>query len=305
MFPTAEAAAEAYDESALQMLGRKARTNFLWRTSIAEEDCKQLLLSNMGIAKEEEEELAAAVVTSHHSPKPIVVGSMPPVPSTGLGGKREYRGVGMGRKRPRVTSASPPVPLAALISSHSTPTHSSKGSSAVDASREGADFRSESPLPNWREQIYYWTGSFTFDGRSGRLRWTGRWLGSFSGRPTVDEFLAASQTFDYFSEVKLDREEIIKDGLLRPPSHLSFNGYFNMQSDVSTSLEHFEERFSLTLRPEENVIDENKLVAAGSGESEFGAFVMSGVYILGAESLDLSRKYIITGPYEEQFIETF
>ena len=110
--------------------------------------------------------------------------------------------------------------------------------------------------PDWRDQIYYWTGDsfpcvscdniypyviiiillliltciidgcpllglLSVDDDNSCLVWKGSWLGSFTGKPNPEEFAWSTNEFEYMGERVTNSDDLYAQGLLRPKS-----GYF-------------------------------------------------------------------------------
>ena len=85
---------------------------------------------------------------------------------------------------------------------------------------------------DWREQIYYWTGELSFDAANRRLKWRGSWLGSFVGKPEPEEFAWNNNEFEYVSG-KVDEQQVVVNGQLRPPNTAFFHGFYMMDATGS------------------------------------------------------------------------
>jgi hypothetical protein len=153
-------------------------------------------------------------------------------------------------------------------------------------------------LPDWRDQIYYWTGRLELDRHLGRLVWRGNWLGSFHGKPGAEEFVAEglSQLFEYEGDEVLEEEVWVCGILTPPPRPLRFTGYYMMDNDDSGHPERFlEKEFVMSFEERGgNVAQERFFLVRGHGESEFGPFITNGTYSAYTGVLDMARKYVIS-----------
>jgi hypothetical protein len=183
--------------------------------------------------------------------------------------------------------------------------------------------------PDWREQIYYWTGTLAVDVTNSCLSWKGSWVGSYTGRPEVGEFLMSNNYFEYTSEVIADVTSLLthRDGgsvcedaqeignsdlLLRPPSSF-FRGFYMMDNDGSGSLERyldkdyyieFDEIQQATTAPvplqqQEDysstvglVVEPPVYSVLGKGDSDFGVFILTGTFDSALGVMEMARQYI-------------
>lgn len=147
--------------------------------------------------------------------------------------------------------------------------------------------------PDWRDQIYYWVGNLTYDDASQNLLWKGRWIGSFSGKPSAEEFNSGSNEF-YYTSSTVDRNKVVVNDsagldLLLPVSGM-YKGYYMMENNEGESERYNDKEFAIEFEsvasntPVYNVI--------GKGDSEFGVFILNGTYDARSKVLDMCRQYI-------------
>lgn len=144
--------------------------------------------------------------------------------------------------------------------------------------------------PDWRDQIYYWTGFLSYDTLNTCLLWKGSWLGSFTGKPNPDEFSWSSNEFEYLGEM-IGLEELYVHGLLRPRSG-RFKGYYMMDNDGSGSLEKYLDNEYYVEFEEVRGLHPPRYTVVGKGDSDFGTFVLTGTYNAGNRVLEMARQYI-------------
>lgn len=160
-----------------------------------------------------------------------------------------------------------------------------------DRTTDGISDEGEDDLePDWRDQIYYWTGLLSFDNLKSCLLWKGSWLGSFSGKPNPDEFSWSSNAFEYNGEV-INFDDIYVHGLLRPRSG-RFKGYYMMDNDGSGSLEKYLDNEYYVEFEEVRGLHPPRYTVVGKGDSNFGTFVLTGTYNAGNRVLEMARQYI-------------
>ena len=144
--------------------------------------------------------------------------------------------------------------------------------------------------PDWRDQIYYWTGLLSFDTANSCLLWKGSWLGSFTGKPNPEEFAWSTNEFEYSGE-QLNLDDLYVQGLLRPKSGY-FKGFYLMDNDGSGSLEKYLDNEYYVEFEEVRGLHPPRYTVIGKGESDFGTFVLTGTYNAGNRVLEMARQYI-------------
>lgn len=127
-----------------------------------------------------------------------------------------------------------------------------------------------------------------------KLKWCGRWLGSFVGKPDPEEFIWNNNEFEYISN-NIDINDIIINNQLRPPSSICFEGYYMMDATgTGKHVKYYDKQFFVEFQQLENTDDTNdiKYFVLGKGDSEFGPFLLSGTYCVSTKLLDMSRQYM-------------
>ena len=145
--------------------------------------------------------------------------------------------------------------------------------------------------PDWRDQIYYWTGLLSFNEENSCLLWKGSWLGSFTGKPNSEEFAWSSNEFEYSGECLTNIDDLYIQGLLRPKSGF-FKGYYLMDNDGSGNLEKYLDTEYYVEFEEVRGLHPPRYTVIGKGESDFGTFVLTGTYNAGTRVLEMARQYI-------------
>jgi hypothetical protein len=145
--------------------------------------------------------------------------------------------------------------------------------------------------PDWRDQIYYWVGNLTFDDKQECLQWSGKWMGSFSGRPVQSEFDSSSNEFTYYSPHIEKSRAFSSDGLLLPLGG-NYSGQYSMDNDGSGVTEMYTDK-ELLVEFEEVATDPYpQFFVFGRGDSEFGEFVVHGSFDGSSGLLEMSRQYL-------------
>lgn len=142
---------------------------------------------------------------------------------------------------------------------------------------------SEAAQLDWRDQTYYWAGTLRPDEAARRWVWRGSWLGSFGARPSSQEILDASQTFEYVGQ-QASEGELPRSGL--------FSGHFMMHNDDSGVPERFQERPFLIEFAYYEGPGEGQATVSGRGDSDFGPFILQGCFDASSGKLDMCRKYL-------------
>jgi hypothetical protein len=145
-------------------------------------------------------------------------------------------------------------------------------------------------LPDWRDQIYYWTGKVEYNEALQCLLWKGKWIGSFTGKPTTEEFEASESKFCYNS-VPIDKAKVLSANgntqVLRPVSGF-YKGSYTM--DPGDEEEYCDKEFLLDFEDAGKLHNYN---VYGKGDSDFGAFILQGTFDGQSRVLDLCRQYIV------------
>lgn len=150
--------------------------------------------------------------------------------------------------------------------------------------------------PDWRDQIYYWLGTLSYDASTAKLQWKGTWLGSFTGRPLAEEFSASRNVFHFTSQDPLTDANIDKQRT--KPLSGYYEGFYLVDTEgEGNDMERCEEKDVLLdfesdqQEGSEDVSDETYTVY-GRGDSEFGVFILHGRYYVPSGVLDLTRQYL-------------
>lgn len=162
--------------------------------------------------------------------------------------------------------------------------------------------------PDWRDQIYYWTGMLNYDDTIQSMTWKGRWLGSFTGKPSIEEFESSSNEFFYTSV--MERSKIVvstSDGItmIQPQSSL-YKGYYMMENVTGrgNDMERYHDKeFLLDFEPvsslesrETTTTQKSKVSflynVYGKGDSEFGVFILNGTFDSRTNIMDMCRQYV-------------
>jgi len=146
--------------------------------------------------------------------------------------------------------------------------------------------------PDWREQLYYWIGVLYYDPGRRQQVWKGSWVGSYTGKPSPEEFSASSNHFEYFMPSRSGHPLMRPDGGLAPQSG-HWQGHYLMDNTGDGTWEkymdtEYEVLFEPTVMPDGN----EKFCVYGRGDSEFGAFVVTGRFCQHSRVLEMTRQYI-------------
>ena len=145
--------------------------------------------------------------------------------------------------------------------------------------------------PDWHDQIYYWAGRLDYDDRMRCLMWKGKWVGSFTGKPSKEEFESSNQEFVYQSP-QIEKTRIFPHGGFLRPCNGYYKGHYMVQPDGGNGLDKFVdkevviefEELSGRLTPFYNVY--------GKGDNEFGVFILHGTFDAAHRSLEMTRQYL-------------
>ncbi|KAJ1419881.1 hypothetical protein B484DRAFT_433657 [Ochromonadaceae sp. CCMP2298] len=147
---------------------------------------------------------------------------------------------------------------------------------ARDATADVEEEEEEEDELDWRDQLYYWTGTLTPE--EGKLLWKGSWVGSYSGPPSATDFVSSSNHFEYSSEVPTS--SIPFSGL--------YNGFYLMDNYGSGALDRYVDK---ELHLEFIARKDEVWDVVGRGDSEFGPFVVRGSYDKETGVLEVARQY--------------
>lgn len=148
--------------------------------------------------------------------------------------------------------------------------------------------------PDWRDQIYYWVGQLRFDEKGKCAVWEGKWMGSFTGKPPMEELESSANIFSY-KTAEISKSSVVQGRGLVPYSGL-YHGYHLIDTEgEDDELEHekFEERNVLIEFDEIQGGSSATYQAFGRGESEFGVFILNGSFVSTTGTLDMSRQYLV------------
>eukprot|EP01038_Epipyxis_sp_PR26KG_P016447 gene16447-22430_t len=168
------------------------------------------------------------------------------------------------------------------------------------------DESDEEDETDWREQIYYWTGTLNYDYDMGCLVWKGSWLGSFNGKPSDSEFKENKNKFTYCGE-KISQDSIltrINNNCVIKPKSGFFHGHYMMDNDGSGALAKYYDKdyyvqfisdYETNSSFNSNGVDQSQSLiysVVGKGDSEFGVFITQGTFNASNNRLDMSRQYV-------------
>jgi hypothetical protein len=157
---------------------------------------------------------------------------------------------------------------------------------------------------DWRDQIYYWSGVVEYDNQEYCLAWNGRWLGSFTGKPSIQEMRESMNEFSYKSP-RIDRAQVYphaskNDGYIVPYSGY-YQGFYLMDNDGTDEYEEYTDKeliLDFELLPQSASSSSAAYrqppiyQVVGKGDSEFGAFLIQGIFHAASKELEMSRQYI-------------
>jgi hypothetical protein len=144
--------------------------------------------------------------------------------------------------------------------------------------------------PDWRDQIYYWIGQLSYNEEEQCLVWSGRWLGSFTGRPVKEEFDSSRNEFRYLSQT-VEKSKVEMEDSLKPLSGF-FKGEYFIDAEGNGELEKFDEQDVLLEFEEFGNKSPPIYNVYGKGDSEFGVFILHGNYNSGNKQLEMTRQYL-------------
>jgi len=152
--------------------------------------------------------------------------------------------------------------------------------------------------PDWREQIYYWTGELSYDDQRGSLAWKGKWLGSFTGRPLQEEFVSSSNDFEYFSQLVEKARVVLPDSNDIIPLSGMYSGHYCMDNDGTGEMEEYADKeliveFDADINNLSGVNATSTMYQVyGKGDSEFGVFILNGNFNSETKVLNMNRQYL-------------
>lgn len=113
-------------------------------------------------------------------------------------------------------------------------------------------------------------------------------MGSFTGKPRPDEFAASRNHFEYISE-KVSAEHVRNEsGAVQPVSGY-FKGYYMMDNDGTGDLdEYLDNEYYVDFE----YVSGSEYTVVGKGDSDFGAFIVTGAFNPDTKVLEMTRQYI-------------
>lgn len=163
----------------------------------------------------------------------------------------------------------------------------------IDNKDDDEDVDEEEDDMDWREQLYYWTGKLYYVATMKQLNWQGVWVGSYTGKPSIEEFNNSKNIFEYTSEFVIDASQIsADDGTLKPLSSY-YLGYYLMDNNGSGLLEKYlDHEYYMEFELISNTFRGSQYSVVGKGDSEFGCFIVTGLFCTDTGLLEMTRQYI-------------
>lgn len=285
LFDTEEEAARSYDEHAKAVLGRRARSNFEYPEPAQPAQNVSTTVSEEKISdpsKDRGKEI---------SERPRIMHS-----------KRIYVGIKLKRKR---LSEGATLEEVAVSTGMTGIRHDGSEVSAKRFKTAAEDDRGVGaatsvlaapavahPPSDWREQLYFWLGTISVDAQNSCLVWKGSWLGYFNTTPTPEQLQWSRNFFEYSGPSAVESDVALPNGGLRPLSG-AFKGHYMMDNNGGGSMQRFSDK-SCSLDFQE-IPGSNPLrySVVGKGDSEFGDFVVEGIYDSSTRVLAASRRYVV------------
>lgn len=171
---------------------------------------------------------------------------------------------------------------------------------------------------DWRDEVYYWSGKLEYSMQERCLVWRGQWLGSFTGKPSHEEMQSSHNEFCYSSQT-IDRARVflppsrssassslmINNNSFMKPLSGYYQGYYligheqnglekEQYTDQSLYLEFQPAAMTTTIEDDEDdeEVGTHYYDVYGIGYSEFGKFLLKGVFHGSTRQLEVSRQYI-------------
>ena len=161
---------------------------------------------------------------------------------------------------------------------------------------------------DWRAQKFWWNGKLSLE--EGHYRWEGAWVGSFTGRPKEEEFLAAPNKFQITGPTATKTASQISQGLriighypaaaravnyLAPPSEVAAFVKGSYLMDNGDGPERFKDKachLAFCKSPETHGVPTyDDYDVKGRGDTEFGVFYVQGNYNASDGRLCVERTY--------------
>lgn len=153
------------------------------------------------------------------------------------------------------------------------------------------------PIPSGQLPAQYWAGVLYYDAVRCLQVWKGSWVNlaaAQAGQKPSPELLARSASqFEYTSEVVQRSLAVAADGSLQPQSGF-LRGTYRMVSELTGKFETFTDReFFIEYEYMAELGGDTKRYAVyGSGDCQFGAFVVTGSFNTLSSVMELTRQYI-------------
>jgi hypothetical protein len=123
--------------------------------------------------------------------------------------------------------------------------------------------------------------------------WKGSWVGSYEGRPQPEEFASSSNHFEYAMAVRNAKHVVRSDGGFAPQSG-RWEGHYLMDNTGSGALERYVDiEYEVKFEPVEGAgPGASRYAVYGRGDSDFGAFVVTGTFYQQTRVLEMTRQYV-------------
>jgi hypothetical protein len=134
-------------------------------------------------------------------------------------------------------------------------------------------------------------------------------VGSYTGRPAPTEFAQSSNHFEYRMNLRSAKQILRRDGSISPQSG-AWEGFYLMDNTGNGALERYEDteyevRFE-EIHAEASAGVDMYCPVYGRGDSDFGAFVVTGVYNRQTRLLEMTRQYVAdTDPRSTMTLDAF
>jgi hypothetical protein len=148
------------------------------------------------------------------------------------------------------------------------------------------------PPSDWREQLYFWLGTISVDAQNSCIVWKGSWLGYFNTTPTPEQLQWSRNFFEYSGPSAVESDVALPNGGLRPLSG-AFKGHYMMDNSGGGSMQRFSDKSCGLDFQEISGSNPLRYSVVGKGDSEFGDFVIEGIYDSSTRVLAASRRYVV------------
>lgn len=151
-------------------------------------------------------------------------------------------------------------------------------------------------VPSGQLPAQYWAGVLYYDAIRCVQVWRGSWvnlaLGQAGQRPSPELLARSASQFEYTSEVVQRSVALTPEGALLPQAGF-LRGTYRMISELTGKFETFTDReFFIEYEPTEPGANPRKYAVYGSGDCQFGAFVVTGSFNTLSSVMELTRQYI-------------